>query len=155
MTDFLEEKRREITNRLAELEPAVDEYGRLQAAATALAALNGSAGRSAGASTVSAPRAARRRPGRPRGSAGRTGTATATAVKPRKQPGRPKGRSGRPKGSGTRTAETLAAVQAQPGITIAELAKKLGIKPNYLYRVLPPLQKEGKVSKRGKGWHPK
>jgi hypothetical protein len=27
------------------------------------------------------------------------------------------------------------------------------IKPNYLYRVLPQLQKDGKVRKRGSGWH--
>ena len=31
----------------------------------------------------------------------------------------------------------------------------MGIKQNYLYRVLPALQKEGKVAKRGRGWHPK
>jgi hypothetical protein len=27
------------------------------------------------------------------------------------------------------------------------------IAPNYLYRVLPQLQKDGKVSKQGKGYH--
>ena len=37
MTDFLDEKRREITARLKELQPAVDEYKRLEAAASALA----------------------------------------------------------------------------------------------------------------------
>jgi hypothetical protein len=31
----------------------------------------------------------------------------------------------------------------------------MGIKQNYLYRVLPGLQKENKVSKLGRGWHPK
>jgi hypothetical protein len=30
----------------------------------------------------------------------------------------------------------------------------MGIKPNYLYRVMPQLQKDGKVRKRGNGWHP-
>jgi DNA-binding IclR family transcriptional regulator len=45
-------------------------------------------------------------------------------------------------------------VSANPGITISELAKKMGIKANYLYRVMPTLQKEGKVRKRGRGWHP-
>jgi hypothetical protein len=28
----------------------------------------------------------------------------------------------------------------------------MGIKQNYLYRVLPALQKEGKVRKRGRTW---
>ena len=31
----------------------------------------------------------------------------------------------------------------------------MGIKQNYLYRVLPGLRQEGKVVKRGRGWHPK
>jgi hypothetical protein len=30
----------------------------------------------------------------------------------------------------------------------------MGIKQNYLYRVLPPLEQDGKVEKRGRGWHP-
>jgi DNA-binding IclR family transcriptional regulator len=47
-------------------------------------------------------------------------------------------------------------VQARSsGITIPELADKMGIKQNYLYRVLPGLQKEGKVRKRGRTWYPK
>jgi DNA-binding IclR family transcriptional regulator len=46
-------------------------------------------------------------------------------------------------------------VQGQPGITIPELAAKMGIKQNYLYRVLPGLESEKKVEKRGRGWHPK
>ena len=46
-------------------------------------------------------------------------------------------------------------VQEQPGITIPELASRMGIKQNYLYRVLPILEEEGKVTKQGRGWHPK
>ncbi len=30
----------------------------------------------------------------------------------------------------------------------------MGIKQNYLYRVLPGLANEKKVKKDGKGWHP-
>ena len=47
------------------------------------------------------------------------------------------------------------ALAKQPGITIPELAAKMGIKQNYLYRVLPILEEEGKVHKEGRGWHPK
>jgi hypothetical protein len=49
----------------------------------------------------------------------------------------------------------LGFVRGQPGITIPELAAKMGIKQNYLYRVLPGLEQDGKVVKRGRGWHPK
>ena len=69
--------------------------------------------------------------------------------------GGPKGRVGRRKGSGKRAAEVLSIVQGQPGITIPELAAKMGIKQNYLYRVLPGLEKEGKLEKKGRGWYPK
>jgi hypothetical protein len=165
--DFLDEKRSEITSRLKELKPLVDEYTRLEAAASALAKVRGSA--STTTSATAAPK--RRGPGRPRGSVNRTRTATKAAAKPKRKPGRPPGKPGRPpgkpgrppgrrragrrKGSGTRAAEALGFVRGQPGITIPELAAKMGIKQNYLYRVLPGLQQEGKVSKKGRGWHPK
>jgi len=151
VTDFLDDKRREITDRLRELKPAVDEYNRLEAAAAALANVRGGS-----SSAAAAPR--RRGPGRPPGS--RTRSKAATAAKPARKaarkPGRPatRRRAGRRKGSGTRAAQALSFVKGQPGITIPELAAKMGIKQNYLYRVLPGLQQEGKVSKRGRGWHP-
>ena len=63
-------------------------------------------------------------------------------------------RRGRPRGSGNRAKQALELVRARPGITITELADAMGIKANYLYRVMPTLQKEGKVKKRDKGWHP-
>jgi DNA-binding IscR family transcriptional regulator len=44
-------------------------------------------------------------------------------------------------------------VKARPGITIPELAEAMGIKQNYLYRVMPGLAEEGKVTKSGRGWH--
>ncbi len=155
MTDFLDEKRQEITERLKELKPAVDEYKRLEAAASALEGVGGKA-----ATAVATAVASRRRgPGRPRGSVSRKpARATATAkVATRKKAGRPAGRrrAGRRKGSGTRAAEALSFVQGQPGITIPELAAKMGIKQNYLYRVLPGLEQEKKVTKQGRGWHPK
>lgn len=149
VTDFLDEKRREITDRLTELKPLVDEYNRLEAAASALAGVGGSAGSAPAASTR------RRGPGRPRGSVN-ANTATATPAKAARKAGRPgKGRAGRRKGSGTRAAEALSFVQGQPGITIPELAAKMGIKQNYLYRVLPGLEQENKVEKKGRGWSPK
>ena len=161
MTDFLDEKRQEITGRLKELKPLVDEYHRLEAAAAALAGVGGAAA----SSVVAAVTTRRRGPGRPRGSgkakkaAATTSAAAAAPVAAPKaagKPGRPaKRRAGRRKGSGTRAAEARSFVQGQPGITIPELAAKMGIKQNYLYRVLPGLEQENKVEKKGRGWYPK
>jgi hypothetical protein len=63
------------------------------------------------------------------------------------------GRRGRPRGSGTRAKQALDLVRTRPGITIAELADAMGIKANYLYRVMPTLESEGQVVKRNGGWH--
>lgn len=145
MTDFLDEKRKEITERLKELKPLVDEYHRLEAAVGALVGIGGS---EAGSTRTTK---AKRGPGRPRGSA----TKAASKTTARKPAGRPaKRRAGRRKGSGTRAVQALSLVQGQPGITIPELAAKMGIKQNYLYRVLPGLEAEKKVTKQGRGWYP-
>jgi hypothetical protein len=156
VTDFLDEKRKEISDRLKELKPLVDEYARLEAAASALAGVGPSAPAAATATTSTR----RKGPGRPRGSGKKTATKatapkTAKAAKPAKARKARSGRAGRRKGSGTRAAEALAFVQGQPGITIPELAAKMGIKQNYLYRVLPGLEQENKVEKQGRGWYPK
>lgn len=171
MTDFLDEKRREINDRLAELKPLIDEYTRLQDAASALAGVGGSAPRAAAAAAAPAAAAAtpaRRGPGRPRGSKSRTTGArrgrppkAAAAAAPaaaesstETAAATPRRRAGRRKGSGTRAAQALQFVTGQPGITIPELAAKMNIKQNYLYRVLPGLEQEKKIKKQGRGWHP-
>jgi hypothetical protein len=133
VADFLADKKREIEARLKELRPLVDEFHRLEAAVQALDGVDGSAPARAGRSTPAAPRSRRR------SSAGTGGT----------------GRRGRPRGTGTRAKEALAIVRAQPGVTIPELAEKMGIKQNYLYRVLPGLAQDGLVAKKGRGWHAK
>jgi hypothetical protein len=154
VTDFLDEKRQEIAERLKELKPLVDEYTRLEAAAAALQGVGGTGASATATASAATPR--RRGPGRPRGSVSRKASTTATAA-PAKTTAKKAGsrRAGRRKGSGTRAAEALSFVQGQPGITIPELAAKMGIKQNYLYRVLPGLEQEGKVAKQGRGWHPK
>jgi hypothetical protein len=150
--DFLDGKRREIKARLAELKPVVEEYRRLDAAATALAELNTSpAASSASRSASSSTR--RRGRGRPRGSASRVSKKPKAAAKPAGE--QAPTRKGRPKGSGKRATEALSLIQGQPGITIPELAAKMGIKQNYLYRVLPRLEQTSKIVKKDKGWHPK
>jgi len=133
MADFLDEKRKEIQARLKELKPLVEEYERLEAAERALSGVGATAARGAGAGAgAGAAPAARRR---------------------RRSGGSSNGRRGRPRGSGTRAAQAFELVQARPGITIPELAEAMGIKQNYLYRVMPTLAEEGRVTKSGRGWH--
>jgi hypothetical protein len=136
MTDFLEEKKREIHARLKELRPLVDEYHRLEAAAAALDGVGDGRGASAGG-----------------GSAARAKRARGGGAAARRQ-GAASGRRGRPRGSGTRSKQALELVRARPGISIPEMAEAMGIQQNYLYRVLPGLQKDGLVRKEGRGWHP-
>jgi hypothetical protein len=120
----VEDVTRQIDARLAELR---DEMSRLEKARAAL---------TGGSTTTRRASSGRARRGRPKGSGSGTG------------------RRGRPKGSGTRARQALELVQKQPGITIPELADQMGIKQNYLYRVMPTLAGEGQVTKKDKGWHP-
>lgn len=72
-------------------------------------------------------------------------------------PGRPRGsanRKRRKRRGGTRGEQAVKIITDNPGITPSEIAKRLGIKPNYLYRVMNDLQKDGLVSKRGRGYFP-
>jgi sugar-specific transcriptional regulator TrmB len=62
-------------------------------------------------------------------------------------------RRGRPRGTGTRAQEAIEAVTKEPGLTAGEIAERMGINQNYLYRVLPALEQDGKLEKRGRGWY--
>ena len=78
-----------------------------------------------------------RGPGRPRGS-----RAKATGTKKRRRR------------KGTRADQAVALVEGNPGISASDIAKQMKIKPNYLYRVLGDLEKEGRVKKKGRQYHP-
>jgi transposase-like protein len=122
-----------VKKRLAELD---DERKRLE---RALAELGGSVTRRPGR-----PPGSGRGPGRPRkdASAGTTTTGTAAPRRRRRRRG------------GTRADQAVALVEQNPGISASDIAKQLKIKPNYLYRVLGELEKEGRVSKKGREYHP-
>ena len=81
-----------------------------------------------------------RGPGRPRGSKSKKAAA----------PRRRRARSG-----GTRADQAVKLIADNPGITASEIAKTMKIKPNYLYRVLGDLQKEGRVKKKGRQYSAK
>ncbi|EHN10548.1 hypothetical protein PAI11_25960 [Patulibacter medicamentivorans] len=121
MSDFLEEKRREIKVRLEELAPAVAEHERLQRALDALDGLD-------------RPGAATRAP---RAAAGGTR------------------RAGRPRGSGERSRQALELIRKEPGLGATEIARQIGVHPNYAYRILPGLEEQGLVEKRDRTWYPK
>jgi hypothetical protein len=131
MADFLDEKRKEIQERLKELRPLVDEFHRLEAAEQALSGVGAPASRGGGSSAGS----------------------SASPRRTRRSGGNGNGRRGRPRGSGTRAQEALKLVSERPGVTIPELAEAMGIKQNYLYRVMPTLAEENRVVKSGRGWH--
>ena len=121
----VDDVREQITQRLKELKPLVDEYHKLEAMVRKLAESDGA-----------------------RSSSGQSPTRRRSTRSTNGQ------RRGRPRGTGTRSAQAQALVEAKPGNTIPEMAKEMGITPNYLYRVLPELATDGKVKKAGKGWEP-
>jgi hypothetical protein len=123
VADFVDSTVKDIDSRLRELK---EEVSKLEAARSALVG------------------AARRGPGRPRGS-----TASTTRRRTGRRPGRPRGR----RGGNTRANQALELVRSRPGITIPQIAEALKIEPNYLYRVMPRLVADGQVKRDGQGWH--
>ena len=118
----LDEARDLVKKRLAELD---DERKRLERALAEL-----------GEKAVSR-RPGKKRRGRPKGSGSKKG----------------KGRTPRRRRrSGTRADQAVKLVADNPGISASAIAKKMKIKPNYLYRVLGDLEKEGRVKKKGRNY---
>lgn len=78
--------------------------------------------------------------------------------RPGRRPGRPRATAAAPRTrrrrKGTRADQAVALVEKSPGITASEIAKTMKIKPNYLYRVLGELEKEGRVKKEGRKYRP-
>jgi hypothetical protein len=117
----LSEIRDSLEKRLRELEPLIKEHAQVR---EALDAITGVGKRAQGTAAGAARRS-------------RTGKAAVAANRP-----------GRPRGTGARAQEVLKLVHKHPGITISEMAKRMKIKPNYLYRVFSHLEMDGKVANR-------
>ena len=85
---------------------------------------------------------------------------TLKGSKPKPRRGRPKGstpaapRPTRRKRGGKRADQAVRLIEKQPGISASDIAKAMKIKPNYLYRVLGDLEKEGRVVKDGRSYSP-
>jgi sugar-specific transcriptional regulator TrmB len=129
-TNVLDEARELVQKRLADLD---EERKRLE---RALAELGG--------------KASRRSPGRPRGSksGGKTASSASSTSTSTSSPRRRRRRGG------TRADQAVSLIESQPGISASDVAKTMKIKPNYLYRVLGDLEKEGRVKKQGRQYHP-
>lgn len=84
----------------------------------------------------------RRSPGRPRGRAKAAAGGSARTGRKRRRRG------------GTRADQAVGLIEKQPGISASDVAKTMKIKPNYLYRVLGDLEKEGRVRKDGRQYYP-
>ena len=85
---------------------------------------------------------ATRRPGRPRKSSAAKASGGSSTAPRRKRRG------------GTRADQAVKLIEDQPGISASDVAKTMKIKPNYLYRVLGDLEKEGRVKKDGRQYYP-
>jgi ribosomal protein S25 len=85
----------------------------------------------------------RRGPGRPRGSSSRSSKSGG---------GTGGGKRRRRRRGGTRADHALKVVKETPGITASQIAEKIKIKPNYVYRVMSELTEDGKVVKDGRGY---
>jgi hypothetical protein len=124
-TNHLDVAREALERTVRELE------NQLKQAEQALAALGG--------------KATRRGPGRPRGSAKKSSGSSAGTGAPRRR---------RKRRGGTRADQAVKLIEENPGIGASDVAKQMKIKPNYLYRVLGDLEKEGRVKKNGRQYHP-
>jgi hypothetical protein len=143
LADFVDTTVKDIDTRLSELK---QELSRLEAARAALVGGRRGPGRPAGSGTTGTTRSRARR--------STNGRRTTTNGRRTTTNGRRTRRSRGRRGGNTRANQALQLVSERPGITIPEIAKSMGIEPNYLYRVLPKLAGEGQVRKDGQGWHP-
>jgi predicted HTH transcriptional regulator len=76
---------------------------------------------------------------------------------PRKRRGgRPKakGKRRRSRKGGTRGEQAVKLIQAEPGLSAAQVAERLNIQPNYMYRVLSDETKRGAIKKKGRTYIP-
>jgi transposase-like protein len=160
--DQLRDLERQVVGRLQELEPLVREYEQLRAAAERLGV---SYQPRADTGDGDRPRPSRRRRAnasspRPNAAApvaaDRGGRMSRRAPKPANA-GRASGRAARRRqaaGPGQRQQQMLALVVEQPGITVAEIAQRLGVDATGLYRVMHRLTDTGEVRKDGRRLYP-
>ena len=135
--DQLHDLEATVAKRMAELKPMVDEYAELEQVAQRLGVKP--------AATAPAKSGSRSR------SRGRSGKARSTSSNGSRGTTTARSRSRKPATNARRSerAEQILAMAAeQPGITVADVAKKMGVDATGLYRPVRRLLKEGRLRKR-------
>jgi Winged helix-turn-helix DNA-binding len=131
VSDVITTIRSQLEKRLRELEPHVKEHAQIKDALDKLASAISPSGRTRSGAT--AARAGAKAPAR--------GRSTMTTHRARLRKGQP-----------SRSDQFLEVLQANPGIKISDAAKRMGVAPNYLYRVRNELVKAGRIKKQGQGF---
>ena len=126
-----------VIARLRELRPLIEEYEELNRIA-------GQLGLDPDAAPPSSPAPRRRSAGRSRKAAPKPAARTRPRTSTRR-------RAGGTRATGAeRRARVLALIEQNPGISVPEIAKDIGVDPPPLYRVVRKLQSEGVIVKDGK-----
>ena len=164
--DQLRALEQQVQRRLRELRPLVDEYRDLEKVAERLGLKREGPDTAATAAAKPAPRAvSKAKPSRARKPAAKArakraatteAARQAAAVKPKAPAARGRSGAGRPSARkraaaapGQRQQDVLRLVRERPGITVAELARELGVDATGLYGVVRRLQSKGEISKDG------
>lgn len=167
--NLIDDFQKQIDERLAELRPLVDEFHALQQLRKAIETLDPEAAAEhvsafplpgSTAATAAAAAAAAQAPAKPASARPRA------AAKPRANAKAPKrGAAAKAAARTTSTtapadpgeshaADAVAQIAAEPGMTANQLATKMDVPVNVLFRLLPQLQREGRIRKQGKGYLP-
>jgi DNA invertase Pin-like site-specific DNA recombinase len=130
LLDQLKALEADVAKRLRELEPAVAEHKELSAVAERLGIKLKAGEVKTTAPNTHATRSTRRR-------------RTSAAASAKKRAGESRGRPSK------RSDEIVKLIAANPGITVAELGKRLKVDPTGLYRPVHRLEQEGRLRKTG------
>jgi CRP-like cAMP-binding protein len=129
LDDFTKAEQR-LVARMRELEPLVAEYRDLERVAQRLGI------------DVSG--------GAPRRRSRRAAGADPQAAAPNGSRPTPRARRRRSGAQPDRSTQLLAVVNSQPGVTVREVASRLGVDPTSLYRIVRRLEADGALQKRGR-----
>lgn len=155
---LIDDFQRQIDARLSELQPAFAEYTALQQLREAIKSLDPEAA-AAHVSMFPFPVAGAALPGaEPDGGASRPARTPGATSSARRR----RARAAQEPQQGPSVEEQNAAyadaaielVGQEPGLTAGELAERMGVPASVLFRLLPTLQREGRLRKQGKGYRP-
>jgi CRP-like cAMP-binding protein len=164
LVDELREIEQQVSRRLQELEPMVAEYQELREVADRIGTRMAAAGVPVAPRTTAPRTGSRRAASASRARASAKPAAGRKSATPRKRgaaasAAKPKAAAARRAAAvksatngrlpGKRDEDIIRLVAAQPGITVAQVGKELGVDPTGLYRVVKRLQASGYIRKQG------